>query len=177
MSGKPALLEPLHEVLCLCWKEGAVPQDMRDATIITLYKNKGDRLGCNSYGGISLMSIVGKIFARVLLTRLQALADRIYPEFQCGFRAKRSTDMMFTVRQLQQKSHEQGKPLYLAFSDLTKAFDLVSRKGLFQLLEKIGCPPHPTPPQTPRHDCFLPLQTLFQVSCSSLTAHRVSSLS
>ena len=28
-----------------------------------------------------------------------------------------------------------------AFTDLTKAFDLVSRKGLFRLLEKIGCPP------------------------------------
>ena len=27
------------------------------------------------------------------------------------------------------------------FIDLTKAFDLVSRKGLFELLRKIGCPP------------------------------------
>ena len=33
-------------------------------------------------------------------------------------------------------------PLYLAFIDLTKAFDMVSRSGLFQLLKKIGCPPH-----------------------------------
>jgi hypothetical protein len=32
--------------------------------------------------------------------------------------------------------------LYIAFIDLTKAFDLVSRSGLFKLLEKIGCPPH-----------------------------------
>ena len=31
--------------------------------------------------------------------------------------------------------------LFLAFLDLTKAFDLVSRNGLFQLLKKIGCPP------------------------------------
>ena len=29
--GKPALLQPLHELLCLCWREGQVPQDMRDA--------------------------------------------------------------------------------------------------------------------------------------------------
>ena len=32
-------------------------------------------------------------------------------------------------------------PLYVAFIDLTKAFDLVSRKGRFRLLENIGCPP------------------------------------
>jgi len=31
--------------------------------------------------------------------------------------------------------------LYLACIDLIKAFDLVSRPGLFRLLEKIGCPP------------------------------------
>ena len=30
---------------------------------------------------------------------------------------------------------------YHAFIDLTKAFDLVSRTGLFKLLENIGCPP------------------------------------
>ena len=32
-------------------------------------------------------------------------------------------------------------PLYIAFFDLTKAFDLVSRDGLFKVLPKIGCPP------------------------------------
>ena len=33
-------------------------------------------------------------------------------------------------------------PLYIAFTDLAKAFDLVSRRGqfLFQLLKKIDCP-------------------------------------
>ena len=142
--GKPALLEPLHELLCLCWREGKVPQDMRNAKIITLYKNKGDRSDCNNYRGISLLSIVGKVFARVVLVRLQVLAERIYPESQCGFRSKRSTvDMIFSIRQLQEKCREQQMPLYIAFIDLTKAFDLVSRQGLFQLL-KIGCPPPPS---------------------------------
>ena len=32
-------------------------------------------------------------------------------------------------------------PLYIAFIDLTKAFDLVSRDGLFKILPKIGGPP------------------------------------
>ena len=139
--GKTTLLLPLHELLCLCWEEGAVPQDMRDATIVTLYKNKGDRSDCNNYRGISLLSIVGKVYARIILNRLQLLADRVYPESQCGFRGDRSTTyMIFSLRQLQEKSREQGQPLYMMFIDLTKAFDLVSRKGLFEVLSKIGCP-------------------------------------
>ena len=142
-SGKPALLQPLHDLLCLCWEQGYIPQEMRDANIVTLYKNKGDRSDCNNYRGISLLSIVGKVFARVALTRLQALASNVYPESQCGFRAGRSTvDMIFSLRQLQEKCQEQQMPLYIAFIDLTKAFDLVSRSGLFSLLKKIGCPPH-----------------------------------
>ena len=136
------LLLPLHEVPCQCWKEGAVPQDMRDPKIVTLYKNKGERSDCNNYRGISLLSIVGKVFARVILVRLQKLAERVYPESQCGFRAERSTiDMIFSLRQLQEKCREQQMPLYVAFIDLTKAFDLVSREGLFKILPKIGCPP------------------------------------
>lgn len=139
---KTALLQPLLEVLCKCWEEGAVPQDLRDAKIVTLYKNKGERSDCNNYRGISLLSIVGKVYARVLLIRLQKLAERVYPESQCGFRAGRSTiDMVFSLRQLQEKCREQQMPLYIAFIDLTKAFDLVSRDGLFKALRKIGCPP------------------------------------
>ena len=107
-----------------------------------VHKNKGERSDCNNYRGISLLSIVGKVFDRILLARLQTLAARIYPDSQCGFRAGISTiDTISTVRQIQKKFREQGKPLYLAFIDLTKAFDLVSRKGLFQFLEKIGYPP------------------------------------
>ena len=116
---------------------------MRDANIITLYKNKGDRSDCNNYRGISLLSIAGKLFAHIL-QGLQLLAERIYPESQCGFRSKRSrtVDMIFSLRQLQEKCREQNKPLYLAFIDLTKAFNLVSRDGLFKMLPLIGCPPN-----------------------------------
>ena len=78
----------------------------------------------------------------MVLPRIQKLAERVYPESQCGFRSKRSTtDMIFSVRQLQEKCNEQNMPLYIAFIDLTKAFDLVSREGLYAILLKIGCPP------------------------------------
>ena len=58
---------------------------MKDANIVTVFKNKGDMGNCNNYRGTSLLSIVGKLLARVVLKRLQVLADRVYPESQCGF--------------------------------------------------------------------------------------------
>ena len=104
-----------HKLLLQCWEEGSLPQDMRDVNIITLYKNKGDRSDCNNYRGISLLSIVGKTFARAMLNRPQSLAERVYPEAQCGFRTQRSTiDMIFSLRQLQEKCREQRRPLYIA---------------------------------------------------------------
>ena len=98
-SSLPSHLHQLQLIQCL--DEGMVHQDMRDSNIITLYKNKGGRSNCNSYRGISLVSIVGKTFARVALNRLQSPAERVYTEAQCGFRAGRSTiDTTFSPRQL-----------------------------------------------------------------------------
>ena len=115
---------------------------MRYANVVTLYKNKGDRSESTNYRGISLLSIVWKLFALAVLRRLQVLAEQVYSESQCGFRANRSTvDMIFSHKQLQEKCREQRQPLFIAFIDLTKAFDLVSRDGLFKTLPKIGCPP------------------------------------
>ena len=112
---KNILLQPLRDVLCQCWSEGAVPQDMRDAKIVNLYKNKGDRSDCNNYRDNSLLRVVGKLFAPVVLLRLQQLAERVYLESQCGFRAERSTvDMIFSLRQLEERCREQKKRLILS---------------------------------------------------------------
>ena len=72
---------------------------MQDGNITKLYKNKRDSSDCNNYCGISLLSIVGKVFTCVaVLNRLQSLAERVYPEAQCGFRGGRSTvDMIFSL--------------------------------------------------------------------------------
>ena len=141
--GGPAILERLHSLLVCCWEQGTLPQDFRDAVIITLYKNKGVKSDCSNYRGITLLSIAGKILARILLNRLvPTIAQDNIPESQCGFRADRSTtDMVFVLRQLQEKCREQNKGLYITFVDLTKAFDTVSRQGMWLILERLGCPP------------------------------------
>ena len=80
-------------------------------------------------------------FARVVLDRLQKLAERIYPDYQCGFRSRRpATYMVFSLRQLQEKCREQNHPLYIAFIDITNGFDLMSRNSMFFILGMIACP-------------------------------------
>ena len=141
-ENKEVVLPHLYDLLRQCWEKGMIPHEMRNAKIVTLYKNKGDRGDCNSFRGISLLSITGKAIARIVRKRLQTLAERVLPESQCGFRAGRSTtDMIFTLRQLQEKCREQCMPLYIAFVDLTKAFDTVCRSALYKVLKSIGCPP------------------------------------
>ena len=48
--------------------------------------------------------------------------------------------MIFCLRQTPEKCIEQNMPLYAVFIDFTKAFDMVSRDGLWQVLTKFGCP-------------------------------------
>ena len=49
--------------------------------------------------------------------------------------------MIFTARQLQEKYQEQDVDLYITFVELTKAFDTVSRDGIWKIMTKFGCPP------------------------------------
>ena len=72
---------------------------------------------------------------------LEHVVDLVLPEYQCAFRGGRNTiDMIFVARQLQEKCREQHQDLYLAFVDLTKAFDTVNRDLLWNILRKFGCP-------------------------------------
>jgi exonuclease III len=141
-EGGPALTEKIHKIFQQIWAAESIPQDMKDALIIHLYKRKGNRQDCNNHRGISLLSIMGKILAKILLNRLTAhLEGGFLPESQCGFRKDRGTcDMVFAARQVQEKCQEQHRDVYLAFIDLTKAFDSVCRDGLWKIMAKIGCP-------------------------------------
>ena len=130
--GGQKLAKKLHSLFVKIWQTGNVPQDFKDALIQHLYKRKGNRNICDNHRGISLLSIAGKILARLILNRIMKhLVDDIYPESQCGFRAGRGTvDMIFSLRQVAEKVCEKNEELYMVFIDLTKAFDTVNRDAL-----------------------------------------------
>ena len=139
--GGSQLLIWLHKIILKVWDCGCVPQDWRDAAIVSIYKNKGARNDCNSYRGISLLAVAGKIFGRILMNRIVQHLDSILPESQCCFRKERSTiDMIFSLRQIQEKCVEQRMDLVCIFIDLMKAYDSVDREALWLVLKKFGFP-------------------------------------
>ena len=143
-AGGLPMAERLTELFQCMWRKEVIPQDFKDASIIHLYKRKGNPQVCDNHRDISLLSIARKILAKILLNRLNVHLDQagLIPESHCGFRNDRGTiDMIFTARQLQEKCQEQHVDPYMTFVDLTKAFDTVSRDGLWKIMAKFGCPP------------------------------------
>ena len=95
-------------------RKEAIPQEFENATIMYLFKWKGNPQVCDNHQGISLLSVAGKIFARVLPNRLNERLEQsgLLPESQYGFSKDRGTiDMIFTARQLHEKCHEQNVDL------------------------------------------------------------------
>lgn len=139
-AGGAALAAELHKLLMVIWAEESVPKDFKNGTIIKLFK-KNCRYTCGNYRGITLLAIVGKLYARIILNRVWPSIAPFIPEAQCSFQPGRSTtDMMFAVRQLLEKCREQHQELHLVFVDLVKAFDSVNREVLWELLLRIGIP-------------------------------------
>ena len=120
----------LTTLLQTAWRTETIPKDWRNSLLVVLYKEKGPKNDCSNYRGISLLSVVGKILSRIIFKKISLhIADNVLPESQCGFRSGRGTvDMIFTIRQLQEKCQEQCRDLFQVFIDLTKAFDTVNRK-------------------------------------------------
>lgn len=137
--GGEAMIEWLVRLLNLCFEKGRVPVEWKDACIVPLYKGKGDRAECGNYRGISLLSVVGKVYGRVLIGRIRKGTGGSIDDVQGSFRCGRScVDQIFAVRQLCEKTIGKGKVVYMAFMDLEKAYDRVDREALWKVLYMYG---------------------------------------
>ena len=120
--------------LCYCMCEGGYPTRIQgcihNPTIQTERKS-------STTTEVSLIATAGKILANSLLNRLNAHLDQaeLIPESQRGFKKDRGTIYMtFTARQIQEKCHEQNMDLCMTLVGVTKAFDAVSRNGLWKIM-------------------------------------------
>ena len=117
--------------------DGKVPSDWEQSFIVCLYMGKGNALERGNYHSLKLTEQVMKVQERIvdgLIRQLVSIDDS-----QFGFVPGRgTTDTIFVVRQLQEKSLAANKRLYMAFVDLEKAFDRVPHKVIWWALRKLG---------------------------------------
>ncbi|KAL1448183.1 hypothetical protein WDU94_005664 [Cyamophila willieti] len=139
-GGQTSTLKIIHTLFNKVWTEKCLPKDWKSATVVPIHK-KGSKRKCDNYRGISLLSVPGKLLARIIYNRLLPFIESYIDDTQCGFRSNHSTtDMIFAARQLIEKTLEQNTQACIAFVDISKAFDSVNRDALFKILEHINCP-------------------------------------
>ena len=97
---------------------------------------------CDNWCGISLLDVVGKLFARVIQERLQLIAEKVLAELQCEFRKERGCcDTIFVAWWLLEKAREHQDSLFTLFVDLRKVYSSVPREAMWQVLERCSVPP------------------------------------
>src|SRR6185437_17111533 len=97
---------------------------------------EGDDREPSNYRGITLLSVVGKVFTQVLQTRLVGWVEkkRLLEQEQGGFRPGIGcTEQTFSLVELV-KNRGREKDTFCCFIDIKKAFDRVFRAGLWQRL-------------------------------------------
>lgn len=128
--------EKLRLVLNKALESEKVPQDWQTGIIIPIYK-KGDSRECANYRGITLLSVVGKLYARILERRIRETLEETLEDSQYGFRANRGVqDPIFTLRQICEKALKTSSQIHICFIDLIKAFDRVKREDIWNILKK-----------------------------------------
>ena len=136
-SGMVDLLEQLFSVI---WQEEIVPRQWRDGLNVNIFK-KGDREDPGNYRGITLLSVVGKVFCKILNNRLVQCLDKegALHEGQAGFRLNRGCmDNVYTLNEIVQGRLREDKKTYAFFLDIQKAYDTVWHDGLWYKLWDMG---------------------------------------
>ncbi|VDP36916.1 unnamed protein product, partial [Schistosoma curassoni] len=87
----------LHLLFRKIWEKEQVPMDWKEGHLIKIPK-KGDLSKCGNYRGITLLSIPGKVFNRVLLNWMKDAVDAQLRDQEAGFRKDRScADRIATI--------------------------------------------------------------------------------
>ena len=98
-EGGVTILEWLVKVFNICFMLSIVPVDWVITCMVPLYKGKGDVHECHNFRGTSLLSVVGKVYGRILINRIRDKTENVIAEVQSGFRRGRGcTDQIFIIR-------------------------------------------------------------------------------
>ncbi|NRA91849.1 MAG: reverse transcriptase family protein [Psychroserpens sp.] len=138
MFGGDKMNQAIWQLCKVMFDNENVSDDWLDGIIFPIYKDD-DRRDPLNYRGITLLSVVSKVYTSILNQRLSEWCERkkILVEEQGGFRPGRGcVDQIFVLSSIIRK--RKSKQTCCCFIDLKKAFDRVWRKGLWKALWEEG---------------------------------------
>ena len=128
-----------------CWERGEVPKQWKTADVVPILKTGKQKCDPSSYRPISLTPHLGKLYERLIKTRLEFHLEKnsIIPSFQAGFRKGRGcVDHLVKLTAHVKKSLKRNKPTLATFFDVKRAFDSVWIGKLLQKISDIGINGH-----------------------------------
>ena len=121
----------------MCLKESCFVDCWKVSSVVPVFKNIGERSTAKNYCPISILSVVGKAFEKLVNNRIVDHLKNcgLFSDFQYGFRSSRSTADLLTVVSdgIARAFNRSGATRAVAL-DISKAFDRVCHDGLLHKL-------------------------------------------
>ena len=122
------------------WEGEEVPADRTKGVIIRITK-KGALSDRDNWHGITLLSVLSRILAKIIIKWILDALDTGLRKKQVGFRREwRCTDQIFTLRNIIEQCTQSQRQLYINFVDFAKAFDSIHRDSLWHILRAYWIP-------------------------------------
>lgn len=124
-----------------CLKESSFPESWRQARLRPILKDiQKDPASVNSYRPIALLSVMGKLYERIIVNRIQNLYEEqgLSSNTQFGFRSGRGTDDALNRVVSLTKSSE-TKYVVSVFFDIAGAFDNLWWPAILKRVTKAQC--------------------------------------
>ena len=131
---------PLQIIYKSCLDKGKFPQDWKKANIVPGHK-KNDKQLVKNYRLISLLSICGKNFERILYNFLFNFLNQNHFIFsvQCGFNPGDSCiNQLLSITHEIYHSMDEENEIRHVLIDISNAFDMVWQKGIVSKLKQNG---------------------------------------
>ena len=128
----------LNEFLNICYRHIRIPKQWRHASVTSLLKPRKPETSPRSYRPISLLCTTYKLLERILLTRIEPIADKLLPKEQAGFRKGCSTvDQMAKLTETIKDAFDKKEITGSVLIDLTAAYETVWHHGLRVKLQRM----------------------------------------